>query len=98
MGLQPSMRVSIFVYESYGRYHMYLNCDYLVYVCSAQVSEVKKRSQKHMVVLIGEGCKCRDMIGREFLEQLSRDEQIPQETPRNAVRIRRITGVNQVNS
>ena len=33
--------------------------------------------------------------GREVLEKLSRDEQIPQETSRNKVRIRWITGVNQ---
>ena len=32
--------------------------------------------------LIGQGCKCRDLIGREVLEKLSRDKQIPQENPR----------------
>ena len=38
--------------------------------------------------LIGQGYECRDLIGREVLEKLSRDKQIPQENPRKEVRIR----------
>ena len=45
-------------------------------------------------VVIAQGCECPDLLGREVLEKLSRDKQIPQEKPRKEVRIR-WTGVNR---